>query len=83
MKGSSNDTNPSLTGRSVLLALWAMLAEPMPASLLKLALRKPIIITPMNPPFIASGWNAPFHICANASPMCEMFAPIIKSENST
>ena len=59
----------------------AILAEPIPASLLNAALRKPIIMTPMNPPFIPSGENAPLKINEKASPMCEIFIPIITKAN--
>ena len=81
MNGSNNETIPSVTGLFVFDVECAILADPIPASLLNAALRKPIIITPRNPPFIPSGENAPFQISEKASPMCEIFIPIITSAN--
>ena len=60
-KGSSSATMPSRTGSSVRAAEWAMAAEPVPASLLKAARRKPWISTPTKPPTPASQEKALGH----------------------
>ncbi|MPN35502.1 hypothetical protein SDC9_183000 [bioreactor metagenome] len=67
IKGSSSATYPSVTGCCVLTVEWAMAAEPIPASFENAALLNPIIITPMTPPFIPSGVNAPLNISTNES----------------
>ena len=50
MNGSSRATKPSVTGRRVLTAEWAIAAEPSPASLEKAARWKPTMSTPIAPP---------------------------------
>ena len=62
MNGSSSDTKPSVTGSLVRTALWAIAAEPMPASFEKAARRKPWIRAPMAPPTTPSLVKAPAKI---------------------
>ena len=59
IKGSIRPTNPSDAGLCVLVALWAMAAEPTPASFENAARWKPIIKTPIKPPFKALEFRAP------------------------
>src|SRR5699024_12403557 len=66
MKGSSRATKPSEIGRRVLTAEWAIGAEPIPASLEKAERWKPMIMTPMTPPAMPCGLNAPEKISPTA-----------------
>ena len=68
-KGSSSATTPSRTGSSVCAAECTMEAEPVPASLLKAARRKPWISTPTKPPAPASHEKAELTIVAKPCPM--------------
>ena len=68
--GSNRATKPSLTGRLVFTAEWAMGAEPRPASLENAARWKPMIITPTTPPATPSGLNAPVMMEPNAPGPC-------------
>ena len=83
MKGSSRDTMPSRTGSSVDAALWAMDAEPTPASLENAARRKPWISTPKSAPKPASVEKAPFMMVPNALPSSLALATRIHSAAST
>ena len=66
INSSSKPTKPSLTGSLVWAVECAIAAGQIPASLENTARRKPMIITPMIPPLIPWGSNAPFQIAANA-----------------
>ena len=55
IKGSNNATIPSEAANLVLTALWAIAAEPTPASLENAALLKPCIKTPIIPPVTPEG----------------------------
>ena len=54
MNGSNKATTPSEAGRRVLAAAWAMGAEPMPASLEKVARRMPQMKAESRPPITAA-----------------------------
>ena len=70
IKGSSKATNPSCMGNSDFAAEWAMAEEPTPASFEKAALRKPVINTPIKPPYPASGEKALVKIRLIAAGIC-------------
>src|SRR5690606_22522045 len=73
IKGSSKATKPSEGGLLVFAVLWAMAAEPTPASLEKAARWNPMTNTPKMPPFSAEGLNAPSKMAEKAGPMFWMF----------
>ena len=62
MNGSSRATRPSLAGRSVLTAEWAIGADPTPASFENTPLLIPCIIAPITPPAAAEPENASVNI---------------------
>jgi len=68
MKGSSSATIPSRTGSSVRAAEWMIAADPVPASLLKAARRKPWINAPKNPPAPACHEKASDTMVPTAAP---------------
>ena len=69
-KGSSSATMPSRTGSSVRAAAWMIADEPVPASLLNIARRKPWISTPTKPPAPACHEKASRTMLASVDGSC-------------
>ena len=83
MNGSSNATNPSLTGSGVRAVECAIAALPSPASLENTARRNPTMATPNRPPAMPSGANAPVQMAAHAAGMRAAFSPRTASAATT
>ena len=81
INGSNRATSPSEAGYLVRTAECAIEAEPTPASLEKAALLNPCIKTPMAPPAIPIGENAPSKISAKAAPIISYLANPTFPEN--
>ncbi len=83
MNGSIIATRPSVAGRLVFTAEWAMGAEPMPASLEKAARWKPTIRAPMRPPATPSGAKAPTMMSETASGTAVTLVRMTKRQATT
>ena len=81
--GSSKATIPSVIGSSVFTAAWAIEADPTPASLENAARWNPTISTPMMPPLMAEGANAPLMISPKACPVSPIFMMMMISATDT
>ena len=80
IKGSNNDTIPSVMGSFVLTDEWAIAADPMPASLENTARWKPIIIVPNTPPATPSPVNAPPKMLPMATGSADALSRIVIRE---